>query len=237
MAAQLFDLIAFDGDDTLWHNERYYRETRQRFREILIEYQVDLENDDPVDEVEIRNLPYYGYGVMSFILSLIEAAIELTHGRISSRDIQQLLDLGKQMLETQVETFEHVSETLSQLSAHTPLMLITKGEPNHQLAKLRGSGLSPFFSHVEVVPNKTKQTYVDILDRLDQSAEHFMMVGNSLRSDIFPVLELGGWGVYVPHEFTWNHEIAEFPADGHERLIQLDQLYELPAMLHKLSAN
>ena len=189
--------------------------TRLKFQLILEKYQVSLDDDTQVDAVETRNLPYYGYGVMSFILSLIESGIELTGGRISSADIHTLLDLGKQMLQMHVEVFDNAAETLSCLFVHTPLMLITKGEPNHQLAKLQGSGLFEYFSHVEVVPDKNEKTYRDILARLDLSAERFVMVGNSLRSDILPVLELGGWGVYIPHILTWNHEMAEYPSDGH----------------------
>lgn len=227
-------LIAFDGDDTLWHNERYYRDTRLQFREILAKYRVTLTDDAPVDAVEIRNLPYYGYGVMSFILSLIEAGIELTNGRISAEDVQGVLELGKQMLKTDVEVFEQAARVLERAAAHLPLMLITKGEPNHQLAKLRSSGLADYFSQVEVVTEKSAATYREILEKVGLPAERFMMVGNSLRSDILPVIELGGWGVYVPQALTWNHEVVENSANGHDRLFELGDLNELPGLLDRL---
>jgi len=229
-----FDLIAFDADDTLWHNERLYRMGRERFRLMLAKYQVADPSDSRLDEIEIRNLPYYGYGVMSFVLSLIESGIELTGGRFSSADVQALIELGKEMLDADVQLFEHAVETLARLAEAYPLMLITKGEPNNQLAKVARSGIAQFFRHVEIVPDKKTNTYAAILERLNVAVERFLMVGNSMRSDILPVLELGGWAVYIPHELTWAHEQIEPPEGCCQRMFELKNLGELPGLLERL---
>ena len=229
-----FDLIAFDADDTLWHNERLYRMGRERFRRLLTKYQIAEPSDGRLDEIEIRNLPYYGYGVMSFVLSLIESGIELTAGQFSSADVKALIALGKEMLDADVQLFEHAVEILASLYETYPLMLITKGEPNNQLAKVARSGIAQYFRHIEVVHDKKRDTYAAILERLDVAAERFLMVGNSLRSDILPVLELGGWAVYIPHELTWAHEQIELPEDCCQRMFELENLGELPGWLESL---
>ena len=233
----MFSLIAFDADDTLWHNERLYHHGRERFRQLLAEYGIDGVDDARVDAVEVRNLPYYGYGVMSFILSLIEAGIELTAGRLRSEDVQALLDLGKEMLRAEVEVYDGVADTLAALSADYPLMLITKGDLFHQQFKVAGSGLEGYFSHVEVVSQKDASTYADILDRHGVDPEKFLMVGNSLRSDVLPVLELGGWGVLVPNELTWSHESGDLPVDAGERFFEVAGIEQLPGLLAQIGKN
>lgn len=234
MNLSLFDLIAFDADDTLWHNERYYRLGRERFRAILAGYGVDPAGDERLDAIEVRNLPYYGYGVMSFILSLVEAAIELTDGRFRADDVGRLLALGKEMLGANVEIYERVVETLAELSDKYPLMLITKGEPTHQHAKIERSGIAGYFRHIEVLHDKSPATYAAVLERYQLAPERFMMVGNSMRSDILPVLHLGSWAVYVPNEMTWAHEHAEQPSTNHQRMYTINHLAELPGLLSKI---
>lgn len=165
----MLELIAFDADDTLWHNERLYRMGRERFRGMLAAYGVDSASDERLDTIEVRNLPYYGYGVMSFILSLIESGIELTGGRFSTADVGRLLELGKEMLDADVEIFEHVQETLGALSGRYSLMLITKGEPNNQLAKIGRSGIADYFRHIEVVHDKSPATRLAIATRTTYS--------------------------------------------------------------------
>jgi len=221
------DLIAFDGDDTLWHNERSYREGRERFRRLLARAGVTLSPEEVerrVNLTEMANLPYYGYGVSSFVLSLAETAIEMTDGRIAGGDLRDLIDLAKQMLTEEVELFPGAQETLTTLAASLPLMLITKGDLLHQRSKLERSGLLGCFRYVEVVSHKTADVYAAILSRHGIAPERFVMVGNSLRSDILPVVEAGGWAVHIPAAVSWSHEDADAPAHLHGRFVEVAAL-------------
>lgn len=232
-----FDLIAFDGDDTLWHNERSYRDARDRFRRLLAGCGVSMNEEEieaRVNTTEISNIEYYGYGVSSFVLSLIETAIELTERRITGDALEDLIVLAKQMLSEQVELFPGVHETLSKIAGQHPVMLITKGDLLHQTSKLDRSGLRPFFKFVEVVSHKTPAVYSEILSRYGVPPERFLMVGNSLRSDVLPVVELGGTAVYVPAELNWAHEHAEVPESAAERLFELPALEGFAELLNQL---
>lgn len=200
------DWIAFDADDTLWKNEETYLAGRDVLLQILKEYRVNIDDLKQIDQLEVDNIQYYGYGAMSFVLSLIETAIELTEGRIQSGDIQQLLDHGKRMLSAEVEVFEGVETLLTSLSDRHNLMLITKGDLFHQQRKIKSSGLGGYFRTVEVVSEKSAEVYLDILERHHINPGKFVMVGNSLRSDIFPVLKLGGWGIHLTSHLTWSYE-------------------------------
>ena len=202
----MFDWIAFDADDTLWKNEEEYLRGRQVFLQILAAYDIDQDALDKVDEFEVENIQYYGYGVMSFALSMIEMAIELTGERIHPGDIRKLLNLAKAMLTAEVEVFDGVRQLLEEISKEYPLMLITKGDLFHQQRKLEASGLAEFFQAVEVVSDKTPEIYREILKRHQISPHRFIMVGNSLRSDVIPVLELGAWAIYLSDHLTWSHE-------------------------------
>ncbi|MGB2957170.1 MAG: HAD family hydrolase [Anaerolineales bacterium] len=202
----MFDWIAFDADDTLWKNEEEYLRGRQVFLQILADYDIDQDALDRVDEFEVENIQYYGYGVMSFALSMIEMAIELTGERIHPGDIRKLLNLAKAMLTAEVEVFDGVRQLLEEISKEYPLMLITKGDLFHQQRKLEASGLAEFFQAVEVVSDKTPEIYREILKRHQIRPHRFIMVGNSLRSDVIPVLELGAWAIYLSDHLTWSHE-------------------------------
>jgi putative hydrolase of the HAD superfamily len=231
------DLIAFDGDDTLWHNERSYREARERFRRLVARAGVVLSQqqiDDCVNRTEVANLAYYGYGVSSFVLSLTETAIDLTGGQISGGDLRDLIDLAKHMLAEKIEVFPGAQETLMTLAATWPLMLITKGDLLHQRSKLERSGLVNWFQHVEIVSHKTPDVYTSILARHAVAPERFVMVGNSLRSDILPVVEAGGWAVYVPAAVSWSHEDAEAPAHLHGRFVEVPALERVPEAIRML---
>ncbi len=234
-----FDLIAFDGDDTLWHNERHYRMGRDRFRAVLRRAGVG-ESDEAIDqrvhETEIRNLRFYGYGVSSFVLSLIETAIELSGGRIRGGEIHDLLDLSKEMLTAEVDLFDGAREAVGRLAERYPLMLITKGDLLHQRAKVEQSGLGGHFRHIEVVSNKTADVYAEILGRHGVAPSRFLMVGNSVRSDILPVIEIGGWAVHIPAELSWAHEDAPLAGADRERCFELARLHELPALVDRLVA-
>lgn len=234
MPQRPFDLIAFDGDDTLWHNERSYRQGRERFRQLLAASGVSLADDEiesVVSRQEVDNIPYFGYGVSSFTLSLIETAIELTGGRIASRDLREVIDLARQMLSEKIELFPGAEETLAALAPAYPLMLITKGDLLHQTSKLERSGLQGYFSHVEVVSHKTADVYARILNRHGVAPDRFLMIGNSLRSDVLPVVEAGGWAVHVPAALTWSHEQADAPEQARTHYLEVTALAEVRAWL------
>jgi putative hydrolase of the HAD superfamily len=235
--ARSFDLIAFDADDTLWHNERSYRMGRERFQALLSRAGVALteeEVDARVNDTEVRNLEYFGYGVSSFVMSLIETAIDLTDGGIAGGDLRELIDLAKHMLTEEVALFEGAREAVTTLAMSHTLMLITKGDLLHQTSKLERSGLQQYFRFVEVVSQKTTAVYAGILSRHRFEADQFLMVGNSVRSDVVPVLELGGSAVHVPAELSWSHEDAEVPGAARDRYFELASLHELPALVAHL---
>src|SRR5262245_52350770 len=229
-----FDLIAFDADDTLWHNERSYRDARQQFCRVLAASGVTLDQeavDEHVNRVELANLDFYGYGVSSFTLSLIETAIDLSGGRITGAGIREIVALSKDMLTEAVELFPNVREVLSSLAGAYPLMLITKGDLLHQTSKLERSGLREYFRSVEIVSHKTTDTYARILSRHGIEAGRFLMIGNSLRSDVLPILEIGGWAVHVPAALSWSHEHAVVPDEVKGRYVEAAALDQLPEII------
>jgi putative hydrolase of the HAD superfamily len=234
-----FDLIGFDADDTLWHNERSYRDGRARFAGLLAAAGVTLDDEaleERVNRAELANLPFYGYGVSSFALTLIETAIDLTDGRIAGSHLLEIIDLAKLMLTENVELFPDVSEMLVKLSAEYPLMLITKGDLLHQTSKIARSGLRDHFRYVEVVSHKTPEAYTAILDRHQIDPRRFLMVGNSLRSDVLPIVELGGWAVHVPAALSWSHEdVKDVPEHIKRRYVEVAALNELPEVVERLS--
>ncbi len=231
----MIDWIAFDADDTLWHNERVYRKGRNRFRDLLAKYDLEGDIDQHFNTIEIRNLKYYGYGVMSFVLSQIEAAIQLTGGKISGGDIQSLIELSKEMLTTKVVLFEHSRRLVEDLSADYPLMLITKGDLAHQQRKVEESGLGSNFKSIEVVSEKTNDVYQQILNQHRIPASRFLMIGNSIRSDIRPVLELGGWAIHVAPHLTWDHEGGEISSDLADRFRAVEGLEDVIPVVRELA--
>jgi putative hydrolase of the HAD superfamily len=228
------ELIGFDADDTLWHNERLYRMVRERFNQLMSGYHVDQTFDERVDLIETANLAFYGYGAMGFILSLIEAGIELTQGQFSSKDVRALIELGKEMLGAKVQLFDHAEKTIASLSKRCPLMLITKGDLNHQLAKVDHSGLASYFKYIEVVHDKTEAIYRSVLEKANVNPAHFVMVGNSLRSDILPVIDIGGWAIYIPNDMTWSHEQTHIQDQHLPRFFQVSKLEELEHLFESL---
>lgn len=230
-----FDLIAFDADDTLWENEALYRSGRQRLLDILQHYpQATHIDDDVLNDLELRNLPYFGYGIDGFIFSMIEAAIQITDGQIPGRDLLPLLDYAREMVTAEIRVFPQVSETLEMLAGRYRLLLITKGAAHHQKAKVEHSGLKHYFNAVEVVDDKTRDIYASILNRYRVTAEKFIMVGNSMRSDILPVLELGGSAIHIPNQLTWSHEQVDLPVNYKGRYIEINRFELLPDVLNRL---
>ena len=229
-----FNLIAFDADDTLWHNERLFSYAHDRFAALLSRYHNPEWIHDRLYQTEVRNIQHYGYGIKAFALSMIETAVELTEGRVTGADIQSLIDLAREMLTAEVELLPHVAETIPQLAAAYPLMLITKGDLLDQETKLNRSGLSGYFRHVEVVSQKTPETYTRLLNKYSLDAARFLMIGNSLKSDILPILAVGGHAVHIPYEITWLHESAEPPPAGTPGFHALEHMGQLPALLEKI---
>lgn len=231
-----FDVIAFDADDTLWHNERLYVAAQEQYRHLLSTYVSPERVETQLYEVEIRNLKHFGYGIKAFALSMIETAVELTEGRITGHDVQAIVNIARGMLTADVEVLDHVSDTLDALKAHYRLMVITKGDLRDQESKITRSGLAARFGHVEIVSDKSPAGYAAVMTRHGIQPGRFLMVGNSLRSDIWPVLELGGEAVYVPHALTWAHEAADPPPVEHPGFHQLEHIGLLPALLGQLEA-
>jgi len=221
--------LAFDADDTLWHNETHYAETQEAFRALLRAYHDDAWIDARLHDTEMRNLGHYGYGIKGFTLSMIETALELTEDRLDGAGIRRVVDLGKAMLSKPVEPLPGVAEVLQEMATSFDLMLITKGDLFDQETKLARSGLGTHFSKVEIVSEKDEGTYAAILDRHGIPAAAFAMVGNSVRSDILPVLALGARAVHIPYALTWAHEAVATPLEAPFPV--LESIRELPALL------
>ena len=228
--------IGFDADDTLWHNESIFERAHERYRALLARHHDAATVDRTLFAAEMRNLALYGYGAKGFTLSAIETAIELTDGTISAEEIRQLIVLGREMLAHPVELLAGVAETLAALAASHRLLVITKGDLHHQERKLARSGVAVHFRHVEIVSEKDEGTYTALFQRHAIGPRRFLMVGNSLKSDILPVLALGGAGVHVPYHITWAAERVEHaPAVG-ENFFQIKTLHELPAVVRRWAA-
>ncbi|HQE92608.1 MAG TPA: HAD family hydrolase [Anaerolineae bacterium] len=232
----MFDMIAFDADDTLWQNESLYSATQQRLAHLLAPYVDGVDVPARLYETETRNIPYFGYGIKSFTLSMIETAITLTEGRVTNADIRQIITFAKEMIDTPTQLLDGVADVVAQVAATHTLMLITKGDLLDQQRKLERSGLAEYFAHIEIVADKTEETYRKILAHYKVDAARFLMVGNSLKSDVLPVVAIGGHAVYVPHAFTWEHERVDPAAMQHARYFELAHIDELPALVEKLTA-
>jgi putative hydrolase of the HAD superfamily len=227
-------VIGFDADDTLWHNESIFEKTHERYRALLARYHDASTVDATLFATEMRNLDLYGYGVKGFTLSAIETAIQLTAGKISAEEIQQLIGLGREMLAHPVELLEGAAETLAGLAGNHHLWVITKGDLRDQERKLAKSGLAEHFERVEIVSEKNEATYAGIFRRHQIPPQNFLMVGNSMKSDILPVLALGGAGAYVPYRITWAAEHVEETPQAAGRFFHLNTLRELPAVVAQL---
>jgi putative hydrolase of the HAD superfamily len=228
-------VIGFDADDTLWHNESIFEKTHERYRALLAQYHDAATVDRTLFATEMRNLELYGYGVKGFTLSAIETAIELTAGKIRAEEIRHLIALGQDMLAHPVELLDGVIETLAGLTGAHRLLVITKGDLRDQERKLAKSGLGGHFERVEILSEKDTSTYAAIFRRHAIDPTRFLMVGNSLKSDILPVLELGGAGAYVPYHLTWAAERVEHAPQSEGRFFRLKNLRELPEVVAGLS--
>ena len=226
--------IAFDADDTLWHNERFFRIAEAAFCDLLAQHTSSETVEQTLLDHERKNIALYGFGVKGFTLSMIETACALAPAADAGRIIPKILDLGRDMLAHPVEVLPGVPDVLESLSGRFDLMVVTKGDLFDQERKLAHSGLADFFGHVEIVSDKTPDIYSRVFDRHGQGARRAMMIGNSLKSDVIPALAAGAWGVHVPHEQTWALEHADAP-EHHERFRIVNSIGEIRALVDQIS--
>ena len=226
--------VGVDADDTLWHSESLFRLTHKRFVDLLAEHGDEERINAQLAATEKRNLRLYGYGAKGFTLSMIETAMELTDGEVSTRVIREILAAGREMLTEPVEPLPGVEHALAELSKRYRLILITKGDLLHPEQKLAASGLGDLFAAVEIVSEKDADTYRRTFARHGTGAEQAVMAGNSMRSDILPALAAGSWSALIPYPLVWAHEAAEAPVD-HPRYAELASISELPAWVDRIA--
>lgn len=225
-------IVALDADDTLWVNEPIFQQTQEKLRELLSPYIEPGQLDGRLYETERRNLRLFGYGVKGFVLSMIETAVELSDGKISGREVKQIVDMGKEMLDHPVNLLDGVKETVEALAEHYELMVITKGDLFDQQNKIARSGLADYFKRVEIVSEKDEATYREVFGRNGIRLEEVLMVGNSLKSDVLPICKLGGKAIHIPFHTTWEHENVESQqADGYD-YEEIDNLRQLIRLLN-----
>ncbi|MEO9803818.1 MAG: HAD family hydrolase [Reichenbachiella sp.] len=219
-------IIAFDADDTLWHNESYFRETEKKFYALLEGYLPEHSLSKELFRIEMQNLELYGYGIKAFTLSMIESAMQISNNTISLEDIQKIISYGKELLQMPVELIDDAESVLKVLYGKYRLVLATKGDLLDQHRKLTKSGLGKYFHHIEIMSEKKEENYEHLLKRLDIAAEEFVMIGNSLKSDVLPVLEMGGTAFHVPYHVTWAHEHVDRKIE-HNNFHSLEKITDL----------
>ena len=221
-------IIAFDADDTLWVNEPYYRDTEKAFYRLLKDYLPEDKVSQMLLETESINIKMYGYGVKGFVLSMIETALKITDNKADNKIINQIIDLGKALIYPPMVLIDGVKETLQELSKKgLNLVLATKGDLLDQERKLKKSGLAKCFHHIEIMSNKTKADYEVLIERLEILPEEFLMIGNSIKSEILPVLALGSYAIHIPYHTTWAHENVTNTAQNHQRFFEIKSIREL----------
>ena len=234
---QGIQLVGFDADDTLWRSQDYFDEAQRAFEAIVGQY-VDLGDGrvaDALYAVESANIAVFGYGVKGMALSMIESATQITEGRITARDLHRIVEMAKGLLRHPVELLPGIRDAVEAIAARFDVVLITKGDLFHQEAKVRDSGLSDLFRRIEIVSEKDAPTYARVLTEFEAGPRQFLMIGNSLRSDIAPVLALGGWGVHMPYRTTWAHETDVSITTGLERMCEVASPDALPAAVLDLA--
>lgn len=224
-------VIAFDADDTLFVNEPYFQETEAKFCSLMSDYLSQQGLSQELFRVEIQNLDLYGYGIKGYILSMIEAAIKISNKTISIEIVEKIIQYGKELLQKPIELLDGVEETLTQLHGKYKLIVATKGDLKDQQSKLHRSGLGQYFHHIEVMADKQEGNYEKLLNRLEINAEEFFMIGNSLKSDVLPVLAIGGHAVHIPFHTTWEHEKVSHKVE-HPNFKTLEKITDvLPILL------
>ena len=230
----MIDLIGFDADDTLWHNETHYANIKHAFSGLFAGYHDPKWIERKLDETEMRNIHIFGFGIKSFTISMIETAVEITNGQLEANQIQQIVSFSKQMLKADVQLFDRVEETLAEVSEEHDLMLITKGDTFEQEQKIARSGIAGYFKYIEIVGAKTSQIYTSLLGKYGCDATRFLMVGNALKSDILPVLEIGAKAVYIHYEDTWAHENEVYIHKDTSHYYEIERIDLLPALIGRI---
>ena len=220
-------VIGFDADDTLWVNETFFRDAEQQFAHLLSPYETINKIDQELFKKEMDNLELYGYGIKGFVLSMVESAIELSNNNISNDKIEKIISIGKEMLNKPVELLEGIEKVLIHLSQKYRLILCTKGDLVDQERKLKKSNLSKYFHHVEVMSEKKKENYTQVLSHLDIRPNEFLMIGNSLKSDILPILEIGAQAIHIPFHTTWQHESVDINTLDNDQYLTLESAQKL----------
>ena len=223
-------IIAFDADDTLWHNEPYFDEAQERFCQLFQDYASSQEILGLILNHQVKNLPLYGFGIKAFTLSMIESALELTNHQISGKGIEKIIAIGKDLLQKPVELLPNVEKVLKELQGKYKLVVATKGDLKDQHRKLHDSGIGHYFHHIEVLSDKTELDYEKMFGRLECKAEDILMIGNSLKSDVLPILNLGGFGIHIPYHTTWEYEKIDFEIK-HENFLALSNIKEVLSVL------
>ena len=224
-------VIGFDADDTLWVNETYFRDAEAEFAKLLNGFETLNKIDQEFFKMEMKNLSVYGYGVKGFVLSMVEMALELSNNTISNETISKILDIGKTMINQPVELIEGVEDVLKTLAPHYKLIVATKGDLLDQERKLERSGLLDYFHHIEVLSDKKEANYSKLLNHLDIKPSEFLMIGNSLKSDIIPLVNLKAQAVHIPFHTTWIHEQVEAKETNRKAYKTLNSILELPKLL------
>jgi len=225
-------VIAFDADDTLFVNEPYFQETEEKFCSLMSAYLSQHSLSQELFKTEIANLELYGYGIKGYILSMIEAAMKISNNTISIEVIEKITEYGKELLQKPIELLDGVEETLEALKGKYKLVVATKGDLLDQRRKLHNSGLGHYFHHIEVMSDKKEKDYEDLLKRLEIKADEFFMIGNSLKSDVLPVLNIGGYAVHIPFHTTWEHEKISHNVE-HKNFTALEKITEVLPLLLK----
>jgi putative hydrolase of the HAD superfamily len=224
-------IIAFDADDTLWHNEPYFDEAQERFAELFQDYASKQEILQLILSHQVKNLPLYGFGIKAFTLSMIDSALELTNNKISGDGIQKIITIGRDLLQKPVELLPYVEEVLATLYGKYKLVVATKGDLKDQHRKLHDSGIGHYFHHIEVLSDKKELDYQKMLQRLEINPTDFIMIGNSLKSDVLPILNIGGHGIHIPYHTTWEYEKIDFEIE-HDNFKSFEKVSDvLPILL------
>ncbi len=223
-------VIAFDADDTLWVNEPYFQDTEKKFCALLEEFMPQHDLSRELLKIEIENLALYGYGIKGYILSMIETALKVTNNNIPNTAIERIIDYGKEILNEPIELLDNVEGVLKSLQDHYRIVVATKGDLLDQERKLKKSGLSHYFHHIEVMSEKKEEDYLKLIKHLDIRPDEFLMIGNSLKSDVIPVLNIGGHAIHVPYHTTWAHEQVEATLD-HANFRHVERLDEVLGLI------
>ena len=219
-------VIAFDADDTLWHNEPYFDEAQAKFCDLFLDFASRQELLQLILTHQVKNLPLYGFGIKAFTLSMIETGLSLTNHQLTGKSVEKILQIGKELLEKPVELLPNVEAVLKELNGRYKLIVATKGDLKDQHRKLHDSGLGDYFHHIEVMSDKTNLDYQKMLSRLDIRESEFLMIGNSLKSDVLPVLNVGGHAVHIPYHTTWEYEKIDFEIN-HPNFKAVEQIIDI----------